>query len=158
MAAAMSDDITQRLDRLEAVEGVRLLLARYAIASDSLLAGNLVELFTEDVVLRNPAEYHGRDAVLQYYDGVLSTLISGRHHIVNSTIEIEAPDRARHRGYFLAFLFRATEALIVFGNYDDVVVRGADGAWRFQEKGNYAAGTAPLPTGAPAPTPTLTTD
>jgi hypothetical protein len=155
----MSDDeLTQRVERLEAIEGVRDLLCRYAVASDSLKAANLADLFTEDVILRNPTAYEGRETVVAYYDGVLSSLTSARHHIVNSTIDVQAPDRARHRGYFLAVMFRTTGTTIVFGDYDDLVVRGADGAWRFKEKGNYGAGSLPIPAGEQLPNQTPATN
>lgn len=142
-------ELEHRIERLEAVEGVRELLWRYAATVDRLPpAHELSDLFTEDAVLVNPDRHEGRQAVLDYYGAVLGSLEWARHHIVNSLIEIEGPGRARHRGYFLAFLCRDGSEMVVYGDYDDVVVRGDDGRWRFKEKGNHAAGASTLPSAA----------
>lgn len=140
-------DLAERVERLEAIEAVRELIWRYASTVDRLGdIGELADLFTEDAVLTNPDRHEGRQAILDYYGGVLSALESARHHIVNSTIVVEAPGRARHRGYFLAFLRRGDDELVVVGDYDDVAVRGEDGRWRFSEKGNHTAGVKALQT------------
>jgi uncharacterized protein (TIGR02246 family) len=137
-----TEDLTARVERVEAAEGVRDLLWRYASTMDRLPPiEELADLFTEDAVLESADRHEGRDAILAYYDGVLSSLTAARHHVVNSTISVEGPDRARHRGYFLALLERGGETLLVHGDYDDLVVRGADGRWRFQQKGNLGMGS-----------------
>lgn len=145
-----TDDLARRLGRLEAIEAVRELLARYAAACDRLQANDLTDLFTEDAVLTSASRYEGRTAIIDYYDGVLSSLVSARHHVINSAIELETPDRATHRAYFLAFLTRDSGPTVVLGDYLDVVVRGTDDVWRFREKGNFGAGSIPLSSGAAA--------
>ena len=160
MAAAVNaDDLLQRVHRLEAIEAVRATLSRYAATCDSLSAGeDLGDLFTEDAVLSTVAVHEGRPAILDYYAGVFGSLSAARHHIVNSAIELEEPERARHRGYYLAILTRDGESTAVFGDYDDVLVRGADGRWRFREKGNHGAGSLPLGVSQPAAAASVTTD
>lgn len=140
-----ADDLAARVERLEAAEGVRELLWRYASTLDRLPPiEELTDLFTADAVLLSADRHEGREAILAYYDGVLSSLTAARHHIATSTIAVEGPDRARHRAYFLAVLERGGETRLVYGDYDDVVVRGADGRWRFQEKGNIGRGATRL--------------
>ncbi|NLT07234.1 MAG: nuclear transport factor 2 family protein [Solirubrobacterales bacterium] len=141
------DDTAARLERLEAAEGVRELLQRYTATVDALPpVERLADLFCEDAVLVNPDRHEGRAAILDYYGGVLGGLEWSRHHVVNSAIEVEGPGRARHRGAFFALLRRAgaDSDLLVFGDYDDVAVRGEDGRWRFAVKGNHMAGTRTL--------------
>jgi ketosteroid isomerase-like protein len=138
-------DLAARVERLEAIEGVRELLWRYASTMDRLPPiAELADLFTEDAVLQGADRHEGRQAILAYYEGILSSLTAARHHIVNSTIAVESGARARHRGYFLALLERDGATLLVHGDYDDVVVRGADGRWRFQEKGNLGMSATTL--------------
>jgi ketosteroid isomerase-like protein len=145
MAAAMSD-LESRLERVEAVEGVRELLWRYASTVDRLgPIEELADAFTEDAVLINPDRIEGRQAILEYYGGVLGSVEFAHHHITNSTITVEQPGRARHRSYFVALIRRAGGEVLVFGEYDDVAVRCDDGLWRFSEKGNNVASATALP-------------
>jgi uncharacterized protein (TIGR02246 family) len=144
-----ADDLAARVERLEAAEGVRDLLWRYASTLDRLPPiEELADLFTADAVLLSADRHEGREAILAYYDGVLSSLTSARHHVTTSTIAIEGSDRAHHRGYYLALLQRDGATLLAYGDYDDVVVRGADGRWRFHEKGNISRGATTLHTAA----------
>jgi hypothetical protein len=138
-------DLEARIERLEAVEGVRELVWRYASTVDRLgPIDELAHVFTEDAVMINPDRHEGRGAILDYYGRVLGGFDFARHHIVNSTVTIEGPGRARHRSYFLAFIRKRGDELVVFGDYDDVAVRGDDGRWRFSEKGNHTAGVTTL--------------
>jgi ketosteroid isomerase-like protein len=139
MAVAMSD-LERRVECLEQAEEVRAFLRRYVTTMDNNpTLDALGELFTEDAVLTNPTRYVGRDAILAYYGGVLDAMESSRHHIVNSAIAIEDDGTARHLGSFVAFIRRDGRELVVQGDYDDVLVRGSDGRWRFREKGNQTA-------------------
>jgi hypothetical protein len=105
----------------------------------------LGDLFTEDATLRTgPAALVGRAAILEHYDRVLSPLVACRHYIANSTIEPLGPTAARHRSYFVALLNGESEAKLVQGSYDDEVVRGDDGTWRFHRKGNQGTIVVPM--------------
>ena len=138
-------ELEERIERLEAVEDLRTLLARYAAVVDNDKDVNrLRDLFTEDAALENPTRYEGREAILEYYLGVMKSLEASRHHVVNSSFELEAPDRARHRGAFLAYLARDGVMSLVCGDYDDEVVRGNDGRWRFSVKRNDIKLVRPL--------------
>jgi uncharacterized protein (TIGR02246 family) len=146
VAAAMSEaSIESRLERLEAAEDIRSLLRRYTSTMDALPPiSELADLFTEDATLNTgSAEVVGRAAILEHYDRVLSPLVSCRHYLSNSTIEPLGPGVARHRSYFVALLNGEGEAKLIQGDYDDELVRGADGAWRFRRKGNQ--GTIVIP-------------
>jgi SnoaL-like domain len=143
-----ADDLIRRIERLEAAEGVRDLVARYARVIDGTdLAGEFSSIFTADAVLYSNGEYTGRTAIFEYYESVLSQVTFSRHHILNSAITVEAVDRARHRGAFLAMLGRGGQSIVVFGDYDDLAVRGSDGLWRFAIKGNQTIGSTTLASG-----------
>ena len=138
-------ELQERIERLEAVEELRALLTRYATVVDNDKDVNrLRDLFTEDAALENPTRYEGRDAILDYYLGVMLALEASRHHIVNSSFELETPDRAQHRGAFLAYVARDGVVSLLCGDYDDEVVRGDDGRWRFSVKRNDIKLVRPL--------------
>lgn len=142
-------DVETRLANLEAKEEVRELIAAYCAICDRIdKIGDLVYLFTEDAVLRNPAGAHsGRAAIESYYTGFFATGVKfSRHHAVNQVITILEPGVARHESYFIAFLGRGGESKIAFGRYDDLVVK-QEGAWRFKEKVNETVANTSLEAG-----------
>jgi hypothetical protein len=52
----------------------------------------------------------------------------------------------RHRGAFLAYVTRGGVTSLLCGDYDDEVVRGDDGRWRFRVKRNAIRVAHPLAT------------
>lgn len=56
----------------------------------------------------------------------------GRHVVTNSMIEVDG-DRATHRAYVQYFDRKAPHPLVMFGTYDDELVRQA-GSWRFSRR------------------------
>jgi SnoaL-like protein len=139
--------LEERIERLEAAEELRALLATYASVVDNDKDVNrLRDLFTADAALENPTRYEGRDAILEYYLGVMQALEASRHHVVNSSFEFETPTRVRHRGAFLAYVTRGGVTSLLCGDYDDEVVRGDDGRWRFRVKRNAIRVAHPLAT------------
>jgi SnoaL-like domain len=138
-------ELQERIERLEAVEDLRTLLSRYATVVDNDKDVNrLRDLFTADAALENPTRYEGRDAILEYYLGVMQALEASRHHVVNSSFEFETPDRVRHRGAFLAYVARDGVLSLICGDYDDEVVRSDDAHWRFSVKRNDIKLVRPL--------------
>ena len=138
-------DVETRLANLEAKEEVRAFIAAYCTICDRIdKIGDLVDLFTEDAVLRNPAGVHsGREAIESYYTAFFADGVKfSRHHAVNQVITILEPGTARHEAYFIAMLGRAGESKIAFGRYEDLVVK-QEGVWRFKDKHNdIVAGTS----------------
>jgi hypothetical protein len=91
-------DVETRLATLEAKEEVRAFIAAYcAICDRTDKIGDLVDLFTEDAVLRNPAGVHsGREAIESYYAAFFADGVKfSRHHAMNQVITILEPGAAR---------------------------------------------------------------
>jgi len=132
-------DVETRLANLEAKEEIREFIASYTAVVDRIDAlDDLLALFTEDAVMRNPAGVHdGKAAITEYFTKFFSSGATNfsRHHATNQVITILEPGIARHESYFMAFLGREGDSKIAFGRYKDIVVK-QDGVWRFREKGN----------------------
>jgi hypothetical protein len=147
MAASLT--VEQRLDRLEAIEAARSVVARYCDAVDQGRTREaLGPYFAENAVLRNPAGVtNGRDAILEYYDGFFASGATlSRHHLANQRFTALDGGRVRHEAYFLVLLARGGESFVGMGDYDDVLEHDGE-AWRFVEKGNAVIGMVPLAEG-----------
>jgi uncharacterized protein (TIGR02246 family) len=82
-----------RIDRLESLDAIRQLPAKYALALDMRDIDALVGLFPADV--RVGKERTGRDALREYMDRTLRSPFTGTsHHIGGHVIEFDDPDRA----------------------------------------------------------------
>ena len=82
-----------RLDRLESLDEIRQLAAKYALALDMRDIDALVNLFPEDV--RVGKSMSGRAHFKRWMDQTLREQFTGTsHHIGNHIIEFEDPDHA----------------------------------------------------------------
>jgi hypothetical protein len=86
-------EIYARLARIEARDEIRQLAARYALALDSRNVAELVALFVADVDVGNGSR--GREALAEWFDGILRPYTVTFHLIGNHIIDFDAdPDRA----------------------------------------------------------------
>jgi len=132
-------DVETRLANLEAKDEVREFIALYCATNDRMDSIDVLSgLFAEDAVMRNAAgAYEGRPAIHQYYAKFFDGSVKfSRHHVMNQVITVLEPGVVRHEAYFIAMLGRDGESKMVYGRYDDLIVKQSDGAWRFQEKIN----------------------
>ena len=82
-----------RIDRLEALDQIRQLPAKYALALDMRDMDAMVSLFPADVRVGRKAS--GRAALRAYMDGTLRSPFTGTsHHIGGHVIEFDDPDHA----------------------------------------------------------------
>jgi uncharacterized protein (TIGR02246 family) len=82
-----------RIDRLEALDRIRQLPAKYALALDMRDMDAMVSLFPADVRVGRKAS--GRAALRAYMDGTLRSPFTGTsHHIGGHVIEFDDPDHA----------------------------------------------------------------
>lgn len=90
----MSDlSLEQRIDRLESLDAIRQLAAKYSLALDMRDMDAMVNLFPEDV--RVGKDKVGRAYFKQWMDETLRVQFTGTsHHIGNHIIEFEDPDHA----------------------------------------------------------------
>ena len=90
----MTDEsVIARLDRLESLDDIRQLAAKYSLALDMRDLDAMVNLFPADV--RVGKDKVGRAYFKQWMDETLREQFTGTaHHIGNHIIEFEDPDRA----------------------------------------------------------------
>ena len=119
-------------------EGVRETIVRYAHLVDGGRFDDLLELFTEDAILEagtRPAA-HGRAAIRALFveTGARLSAAQGRpfirHHVSTIDVDVQGPDAARARSYFLALTDGGPDH---WGRYHDRLVR-VDGRWLFQHR------------------------
>ncbi|MET0987912.1 MAG: nuclear transport factor 2 family protein [Steroidobacteraceae bacterium] len=90
------DALLARIERLESLDAIRQLPAKYALSVDMRDLDALVNLFVEDVKLKiGDVIEVGRPALKRWYDGVLRNNFAGSsHHIGGHVIEFEDADHA----------------------------------------------------------------
>ena len=85
--------LEERIDRLEALDEIRQLPAKYALTLDMRDIDAMVNLFAPDV--RVGREASGRQALRAYMDGTLRSPFTGTsHHIGGHIIEFDDADHA----------------------------------------------------------------
>jgi hypothetical protein len=90
----MKATLEERIDRLESIEEIRQLVAKYCLALDVRDLDALVGLFPEDV--RVGGGRRGRRALREWFDDTLRTQFTGTAHVTgNHLIELEDADHAR---------------------------------------------------------------
>jgi hypothetical protein len=82
----------ERLDRLEAIEQIRQLPHRYALAVDTRNIDDLVALFVDDV--RVGRDQSGRAAMKAWFAETLSAFADSIHFVGNHVIDFESPIHA----------------------------------------------------------------
>jgi hypothetical protein len=142
-------ELVTRLERLEATEQIRQLVARYALALDSRDIPSLVSLFIEDVVVGRGRV--GRAELAAWFDPLLRPYRTTFHFIGNHVIKFEDDDHASGVVYCRPEHEVGDEWIVMPMNYRDSYVR-RDGCWLFQSRrveAFYAADVTKSPTEAP---------
>jgi hypothetical protein len=141
MIASLEEELESRLDRLEAIEEIRALKARYADVCDTGYdPARMRPLFTDDAVWDGGPRFgrhEGVDAVCDFFAGISSTITWALHYMIAPIIEV-APDGRSATGswYLLEPCTFATadgpRAMLITGRYAERYSREADG-WKFSE-------------------------
>ncbi len=133
------------VDELIARESIRDLVARYNANADAGRFAEVVALFTEDAVMELPDSsgggelIAGRDAIAAMFRDVRGQVVTSapagttphlRHFTATLQIDVDSPDHATSRSYFLVLM---PEGLDHWGRYVDEYVR-VDGEWRFARR------------------------
>lgn len=125
-------DIEARIDRLEALDAIRQLPAKYALALDMRDMDAMVSLFPEDVRVGKDAS--GRLALRAYMDRTLRSPFTGTsHHIGGHVIEFDDPDHATGVVYSKNEHETGDEWVIMQMMYVDNYVR-QQGRWFFARR------------------------
>ncbi len=89
----MDDKLLQRIDRLESLDEIRQLVAKYSLSLDMRDLDAHVNLFAPDI--RVSRELSGRANLKAWVDDTLRNQFTGTsHHVGNHIIEFDDPDRA----------------------------------------------------------------
>lgn len=130
-------NLEARIDRLESLDAIRQLPAKYALTLDMRDIDMMVTLFPEDVRVGKDAS--GRKALRTYMDGTLRSPFTGTsHHIGGHVIEFDDPDHA----HGIVYSKNEHETPVEGGNdewvimqmmYADDYVR-QDGQWFFKRR------------------------
>lgn len=124
--------LEQRIDRLESLDAIRQLPAKYALTLDMRDIDAMVSLFPEDV--RVGKDQSGRLALRAYMDATLRAPFTGTsHHIGGHIIEFDDPDHAHGIVYSKNEHETGEEWVIMQMMYADDYVR-ADGRWYFARR------------------------
>lgn len=131
--AALPDPaLLARIDRLESLDAIRQLPAKYALALDMRDMDAMVGLFPADVRVGKDAS--GRLALRAYMDRTLRSPFTGTsHHIGGHVIEFDDPDHAHGVVYSKNEHETGDEWVIMQMMYVDDYVR-TDGRWYFARR------------------------
>ncbi|MFN0044287.1 MAG: nuclear transport factor 2 family protein [Alphaproteobacteria bacterium] len=139
----MINDVLKRLQRLEDLEAIRDLIARYADAVDRHGDPALLKpCFTQDAVWRckGIGDWKGREAVLKglRYNGVVQ-LPWALHYMTQPVVKLAANGKSAKAHYYLwevcKFRLKAgdePDSMMIGGWYDSAFRKDA-GVWRFSK-------------------------
>ena len=124
--------IEERLDRLESLDEIRQLAAKYSVTLDMRDLDMHVNLFVPDV--RVGKEGAGRKALKEWADATFRDQFTGTsHHIGNHIIDFDSPDSAIGLVYSKNEHETETEWVIMQMLYWDSYSR-VDGRWLFKKR------------------------
>ncbi|WP_020106752.1 nuclear transport factor 2 family protein [Nocardia sp. 348MFTsu5.1] len=125
--------LEERIQRLEDIEAIRQLDARYCRHLDNGDWDSLMDLFTDDGVFDGLSRVEGKTAMRTFFAGLEEGgLTSFWHFITNLEIDIDG-DCATIRSFLWQPCVSGGSASIAAGRYTDQAVR-LDGRWRYLRK------------------------
>ena len=124
------DDLAARIDRLESIEAIRDITARYPILLDARDLEGLVELFVDDVKAGPDAE-RGRGPLLEHYHRLCRGWGYTVHQVFQQAIDFESPDKAMGHVYCKAEHDIDGHFVVAMLRYHDRYER-RDGKWYFR--------------------------
>ena len=123
--------LEERLERTEALDQIRQLPARYALAVDTRNLDDLAELFVEDV--RVGRDQFGREAIKQWYGRSLERFGTSIHFVANHVIDFVSASEATGVVTCQDELEKGGEWMIGKIQYWDEYVR-REGTWYFKRR------------------------
>lgn len=147
--------LEQRLAAVEAERGVLATLYAYGHAIDAGDEERWLDCFTEDGRFSASGQNRAKMGFDVQGREQLADFISRhtrrpeqfhQHLVIEPVIEVDG-DRARSTSYFLVLMrWERLPRIRAFGRYEDELVRGADGRWRFRHRhANIDGADATLP-------------
>ena len=128
----MTADLEARIDRLESIDAIRQLAAKYSLALDMRDADAWVGLFPADVKVGNGES--GRAALRSWFDDTMRKQFDGTsHHIGGHIVEFDDPDHAQGVVYSKNEHETGAEWVIMQMMYVDRYER-IEGRWYFRRR------------------------
>ncbi len=128
----MNEDLSARIDRLESLDEIRQLPAKYALSLDMRDLDAHVNLFAADI--RVSRDKVGRSHLKRWLDDTLRLQFTGTaHHIGNHVIEFDDPDNAHGVVYSKNEHETGDQWVIMQMLYWDNYQR-VDGRWYFRRR------------------------
>ncbi len=129
------EELTRRITRLEDIESIKQLKARYCeICDDDHNPDRITRLFTEDGIWegRGIGRAEGHAAIRELFEGFSRMMSFSQHMVMNPIIEIDG-DRAHGTWYFFGpFTFRKQNQAKWQSTRYDEEYRKVDGEWKFK--------------------------
>ena len=128
-------ELENRITRLEDIEAIKQLKARYChICDDTHNPDTVVSVFAEDGIWESPefGTAQGHAAIKELFSGFRKMFTFSQHNITNPVIEVNG-DRATGIWYLMG-PWTQTEGdkeIWMTARYDDDYVK-ADGEWKYQ--------------------------
>ncbi|MBW8825939.1 MAG: nuclear transport factor 2 family protein [Acidobacteria bacterium] len=123
-------DLDVRVDRLESIEAIRDITARYPILLDARDLDGLVQLFIEDVKA-SPTSERGRGPLRAHYERLCRGWGYTVHQLYQLAIDFETPDKAMGHAYCKAEHEIDGKFVVAMLRYLDRYER-RDGHWYFR--------------------------
>lgn len=130
-------DLLTRVRRLEDLHDIGQLRAQYCQALDEGRWDDLADLFTPDGTFVGLSSARGHDELRSFFAGLQDGALSGWWHFSsNETIDLlgTPADAATGATWLDQPCVVDGRAHTAAGRYDDRMVRGDDGRWRFAER------------------------
>ena|SRR5436190_10083191 len=137
----MDDDLARRVGRLEEIEAVRVLKARYADVCDTGYdPARIRPLFTEDAVWDGGPRFgrhEGIDAICRFFADVSSQITWALHYLMAPVIELSDDGRTATGSWYLLepctmVVDGEPRATVLMGRYADRYRKGEAG-WQISE-------------------------
>jgi SnoaL-like domain len=130
-----TDDLTKRITRLEDIEAIKQLKARYcAVCDTGHDPERIVTLFTEDGIWDGGKDFgvaQGHAAIAKLFAGLHELISFCQHNAMNPIIDVNG-DRAKAFWYLLCPYTsrKGNHMRWIAANYDDDHVK-VDGEWKY---------------------------
>jgi ketosteroid isomerase-like protein len=125
-------DLDARIARLEAIDEIRQLAAKYAVALDMRDFDALANLFVDDIGV--PGKGRGRAAMRKWYDAqIRHSLLGSAHGVLGHVIDVHDADNASGLVYSRNDLETQSKWVIELLAYLDSYER-RDGRWYFARR------------------------
>ncbi len=128
-----TSDLERRIQRLEDIEAIKKLKARYADACDrNYDADTLASLFAEDAIWDGGlfGVHNGREEIRTFFQGVSSDITFAMHYMMNPIIDVDGDEATGEWYLFQTCTFNGDQAIFGAARYDEQY-RLIDGQWLF---------------------------